>query len=72
VYPAVVWVTIVWNLLHAGVGLIMLLYCCARSLAGRLTPEHDIDSCNAALYWHFMAVTVVLSLGTLGLFPQVS
>ncbi|MEW6168126.1 MAG: cytochrome c oxidase subunit I [Pseudomonadota bacterium] len=72
VYPAVVWVTVAWNLLHAGIGFIMLLYCAARSLAGRLTPEYDIDSCNTVLYWHFMAVTVVLSLGTLGLFPLVA
>ena len=38
VYPAIVWVLVIWTALHVGAGIIMQLYCLARSLAGRLTP----------------------------------
>src|SRR5690606_14394234 len=41
VYPAIVWVVILWTIAHAAVGIVMQLYCLARSLAGRMTGEHD-------------------------------
>ncbi|SDN62938.1 cytochrome c oxidase subunit I+III [Ensifer sp. YR511] len=37
VYPAIVWVLVCWTVAHACVGAVMLAYCLARSLAGRLT-----------------------------------
>src|SRR3546814_3558163 len=43
VYPAIVWVVILWTVAHAAVGIIMQLYCLARSLAGRMTGEYDQD-----------------------------
>jgi cytochrome c oxidase subunit I+III len=69
VYPATVWVLAIWTSVHAAVGALMLLYCLARSLAGRMTPAHDIDIANVALYWHFMAATALIAVGTIALFP---
>lgn len=71
-YPATVWVIAGWTAVHAVVGLVMQLYCVARSLAGRLTPTHDIDIWNVTLYWHFLAVTVAVTYATLALFPRVT
>ena len=48
----------------------MQLYCLARSLAGRLTPQHDMELHNIALYWHFMLVTALCTFGVVGLFPE--
>ena len=48
----------------------MQLYCLARSLAGRLTPEHDMELHNVVLYWHFMAITAVITFAVIGLFPE--
>ena len=72
VYPATVWVLVLWCLLHLGVGLIMLLYCLARRWAGRMTARHDIDIQNVGLYWHFMAVTVGVTVAVVAGFPEVA
>lgn len=69
VYPAIVWVIAIWTAVHAGAGLVMQLYGLAGSLAGRVTPTHDGDLHNIALYQHFMAFTALVSLCTIGLFP---
>ncbi|MBC8130252.1 MAG: cytochrome c oxidase subunit I [Rhizobiaceae bacterium] len=69
VYPAIVWTLCIWTALHAAVGALMLFYCLARSFAGLLTPVYDIDMANVALYWHFMAVTAVVTVATIALFP---
>ena len=69
VYPATVWVLVLWAVIHLGIGLVMQLYCIARRLAGLMTPEHDIDIHNVALYWHFMAVTVVVTVAVIAGFP---
>jgi cytochrome c oxidase subunit I+III len=50
----------------------MLLYCVARSLAGRLTVVYDIDLRNVALYWHFAAITALVTVAVLALFPWVA
>ncbi|WP_082490718.1 cytochrome c oxidase subunit I [Aureimonas sp. Leaf454] len=68
-YPAIVWTLAIWTAVHAAVGALMLFYCLARSLAGRLTPVHDLDLSNVALYWHFMALTAVVTVATIALFP---
>ncbi|MGH6902350.1 MAG: cytochrome c oxidase subunit I [Geminicoccaceae bacterium] len=72
VYPAIVWILIIWTTLHVAVGIIMQLYCVAGSLAGRLTPQHDIDIWNVALYWHFVIVTAAVTVAVVALFPQVA
>jgi cytochrome c oxidase subunit I+III len=70
VYPAIVWVLVLWTVLHAAVGMIMQLYCLARSVAGRLTARYDMDLHNVVLYWHFMAVTALSTFAVIGLFPE--
>ena len=69
VYPAIVWVLVGWTLVHAALGLVMQLWCLAASFAGRLTPEHDMDMHNVALYWHFLMVTAATTFAVVGLFP---
>ena len=70
VYPAIVWILIIWALAHAAVGVVMQIYCLARSLAGRLTQAHDMELHNVVLYWHFMAITAVITFAVVGLFPE--
>jgi cytochrome c oxidase subunit I+III len=72
VYPAIVWILIIWTTLHVAAGIVMQLYCIAGSLAGRLTPQYDIDICNVALYWHFLIVTAAVTEAVVAGFPQVS
>jgi cytochrome c oxidase subunit I+III len=69
VYPAIVWVVALWTVVHGGVGIIMQLYCLARSFAGRMSARHDMDLRNVVLYWHFLVITAITSFGVLGLFP---
>jgi cytochrome c oxidase subunit I+III len=71
-YPAIVWVLVIWTATHVGAGLIMQLYCVARSLAGHLDARHDIDIVNVALYWHFVAGTAVVTVAVIAGFPLVS
>jgi cytochrome c oxidase subunit I+III len=70
VYPAIVWLLTIWVLAHAAVGAIMQAYCVARSIVGRLTPEHDMDLHNVVLYWHFLVITAAITFAVLGLFPE--
>ncbi len=69
VYPAIVWVLVIWTLAHAGVGMIMLLFCLAATCTGRLSREHDTDIHNVALYGHFLLFTAVVTFAVTGLFP---
>jgi cytochrome c oxidase subunit I+III len=69
VYPAIVWILTIWTALHVGAGIVMHLYCIARSLAGRLTPAHDIDIRNVTLFWHFVAATALITVAVVALFP---
>jgi cytochrome c oxidase subunit I+III len=72
VYPATVWILLIWTALHVGAGLVMQLYCIAGSLAGRLTPAFDIDIWNVALFWHFLLVTAAIAVAVVALFPLVA
>jgi cytochrome c oxidase subunit I+III len=72
VYPATVWVLVLWTAVHVVVGVIMQLYCVARRLAGRMTAHHDIDITNVALYWHFMAITAAITIAVIAGFPLVA
>jgi len=69
VYPATVWVLVIWTAVHGAAGALMLIYCLVRSFAGRLTPEFDIDIANTALYWHFMAATALIATVAVALLP---
>jgi cytochrome c oxidase subunit I+III len=72
VYAATVWVLVIWTAAHAGVGLIMQLYCIARRVFGGLDARHDIDIVNVSLYWHFVAATAVVTVAVIAGFPLVS
>ncbi len=72
VYPAVVWMLVIWSVVHVGVGIIMQLYCVARRVAGRMTARHDIDIANVTLYWHFAVITAVVTVAVIAGFPRVA
>jgi cytochrome c oxidase subunit I+III len=71
VYPAIVWMLVIWTAFHVAVGAIMQLYCLARRAAGRMTARHDIDIRNVALYWHFTIITVLVTVAVIAGFPLV-
>jgi len=72
VYPATVWILAGWTVFHVTLGIIMQLYCAARRLAGRMTCRYDADMVNVALYWHFMALTVFITVAVIAGFPLVA
>jgi cytochrome c oxidase subunit I+III len=72
VYPATVWILVIWSAAQVLVGVIMLLYCLARRMAGRMTARYDIDINNVALYWHFTALTTALTVAVIAGFPLVA
>jgi cytochrome c oxidase subunit I+III len=72
VYPATVWVLVLWTAVHVGVGVLMQLYCVTRRLAGRMTARYDIDITNVVLYWHFVALTVAITVAVIAGFPLVA
>ncbi|MGE0448212.1 MAG: cytochrome c oxidase subunit I [Vicinamibacterales bacterium] len=72
VYPATVWILTAWSVAHVLIGVLMLLYCAARRLAGRMTARYDIDIANVVLYWHFCIVTVAITAAVIAGFPLVA
>ena len=72
VYPAIVWVLVIWIAVHAALGVVMQLYTLARSLTGRMTPVHDGDVRNITVYQHFLAVSAVVAFLTIGFFPRLA
>jgi cytochrome c oxidase subunit I+III len=72
VYAATVWLLVAWCAVHVGLGVVMQVYCAARRFAGRMTAGHDIDISNTALFWHFAAATVGITMAVLVGFPAVS
>ena len=69
VYPAIVWLLVIWTVAHIAVGIVMQLYCAARRWARRLTPGHDIDIVNVGLYWHFVIATCAITTAVIAGFP---
>ena len=69
VYPAILWALMVWLVVHLCAGIIMQCYCLAGSLFGKVTPRHDADLRNVTLYWHFVALKVLVTAALLGLVP---
>ncbi len=66
VYPALMWALMVWIVAHAGVGLIMQLYCLAGSLTGKMTPRYEADIWNVSLFWHFFAASALVACALMG------
>ena len=68
-YAAIVWLLSAWTALHVALGILMLLYCVARRWAKKMSGTHDIDIRNVALYWHFVAITLLVTIATIAGFP---
>jgi cytochrome c oxidase subunit I+III len=71
-YGATVWVLLAWTSVHVALGVVMQAYCVARRWAGRMTARHDADFANVQLYWHFCALTAVLTVAVTAGFPLVA
>ncbi|MCM2374877.1 cytochrome c oxidase subunit I [Aporhodopirellula aestuarii] len=71
-YSAAVCVLVLWTVVHLSVGVVMLVYCAARRLAGRMDARHDADIVNVTLCWHFLLLTVAVTGSVIALFPKVS
>lgn len=54
-YTAIVCALVLWTVVHLLVGTVMLVYCAARRIAGRMDAVHDADLANVTLCWHFLA-----------------
>ncbi|HYC71901.1 MAG TPA: cytochrome c oxidase subunit I [Opitutaceae bacterium] len=72
VHAAIVWVLVAWTVFHAAIGIVMNLYCVARRLAGRMSARHALEIGNVALYWHFVALTAVITVAVVAGFPLVT
>lgn len=72
VYPAIVWVLVIWIAIHAAFGAIMQLFALARSLAGRMTPVYDGDVRNITVYEHFLALSALITFLVIGFFPRLA
>jgi cytochrome c oxidase subunit I+III len=72
IYPATVWILVIWTALQLTIGVIMQLYCVARRMAGRMTARYDGDISNVALYWHFTALTATITVAVIAGFPLVA
>lgn len=72
VYPAIVWLLVAWCACHVALAVVMNAYSLARRIKGRMTAQYDADICNTALYWHFVALTVLVSAAVLAFFPELA
>tara|TARA_R110002073_G_scaffold7245_12_gene41414 strand:+ start:8220 stop:10784 length:2565 start_codon:yes stop_codon:yes gene_type:complete len=72
VYPAIVCVLVLWTVVHLCVGALMQAYCVARRLAGKMTARYDADITNVMLYWHFLALTSLITVAVIAWFPWVA
>lgn len=72
VYSASVSVLVLWTMVHLVIGVVMLIYCAARRLAGRMDARHDADIVNVTLFWHFLLLTVFITGSVIALFPKVA
>jgi len=72
VYDATVWLIAIWTALHVAIGALMQLYCVARRGAGHMTARYDVEITNVVLYWHFTALTTVVTVAVIAGFPLVA
>lgn len=69
VYGAIVWLLVVWTVIHVGLGVVMHLYVMARRIARRMTATHDADMAVVTLYWHFVGLTAITAVAVVAGFP---
>ena len=70
VYPAILCALVIWLVGHLALGAVMQGYCLAGSLFGKMTPTHDADLHNVTLFWHFAALTALVTAAVLGVAPR--
>ncbi len=70
VYPATMWVLVIWTSLHILAGVLMQLFCLAGLLTGRFTPRYDAPLWNIALFWHFLGLKVLVTVATVAGLPR--
>ncbi len=70
-YAATVWILVIWTTAHAGLGVIMQLYCAGRRLAGRMTARYDQDIVNVTVFWHYVAAMAVITVAVVAGMPLV-
>jgi cytochrome c oxidase subunit I+III len=68
-YSATVWTLVIWTAVHVGIGVIMQLYCLARRVAGRMTAQYGQDMAHVTVYWHFVAITALVTVAVISGFP---
>ncbi|MBV0892306.1 cbb3-type cytochrome c oxidase subunit I [Paracoccus sp. Z118] len=68
-WDATCWLLALWVCAHVGIGMLIIGYCAAGIFWRKITPAWDADLGNVALYWHFVGLSVVVTLTLLGLFP---
>jgi heme/copper-type cytochrome/quinol oxidase subunit 3 len=66
--PAVIWLLTAWTAVHAMLGMLMIAYCTARCLFGRLESAHDAHMHNSLLYWTFLLFTAWITIAILMLY----
>ena len=71
-YEAIVWVLVGWTAVHVLLGTLMLCYCLARRVAGRMTAKYDADITNVTLFWHFVVLTALTTVLVVAGFPSVN
>jgi cytochrome c oxidase subunit I+III len=68
---AMIWTLLGWSAVHVALGVVMLLFCAAASMTGRLDRMHDAYLWNTELFWHFTSFTVAVSVLVVLLLPVV-
>lgn len=69
-FPAVMYALTVWTSAHCVLAVVMLLYCLAGSVFGKLTQLYDADLRNTTLFWHFMCLSGVITTLLVGVAPR--
>ena len=70
VYPAMMWALVLWTAAHLGVGVLMQLFCLLGLLTNDFNARHDAPLWNVALFWHFMGLTVLVTVAAVALLPR--
>ena len=48
----------------------MQLYCLAGTIFGKVTPRYDAPLWNVELFWHFLIITVVVTVAMTAVMPR--
>ena len=70
VYPATMWVLVLWTVVHIGLGILMNLFCLFGLLVGDFTPRRDAPLWNVSLFWHFLGLTMLVTVCAVAVLPR--